>query len=71
MVKHAGDVQVTPSMDDALCQLLARLERGIPRSFAVCPQPGTAHVFTDGACEPTGMRAHGILDTSVAGFRML
>ena len=51
LVRQADDVQLTPSMDAALCQLLARLERGLPRSFAVCPQPGIVHVFTDGACE--------------------
>ena len=59
LVKHSGDVQLTPSMDAALCQLLARLERGLPRSFTVCPPPGVTLVFTDGACEqgPDGLVA--------------
>ena len=59
LVEHSGDVQLTPSMNAALCQLLARLERGLPRSFTVCPPPGITLVFTDGACKqgPDGLVA--------------
>ena len=51
MVGHAGNVQLTSSMNNALCQLLARLEQDVPRSFADARSQRRC-MCSDGACEP-------------------